>query len=960
MYERQLFELGIIMEPGDIAYHSLRNFRLPLPASIPEAFRTSKILLKSSAFLHLVFYRNVTKRDLSEKNFYQWLYDLSRYLPPIADTARWTVECDPEAPYRSINGTCNSLTNPLAGSTLTTFSRITLPWYYDDIHAIRKGSDLRLLAAPRNIVVYLFRNRNPYEDSVDKLDLSRMPNIASLMFGQIIAHDVAQQIHTQNLFSDDGIQCCDRRNSRVLSPYERNPACIPIEISPRDPDYQAHSIGCVNLLRSETISPFGRTLSAAQQVNHATAYFDLSNVYGGTELDSNNLRTFEGGRLIMNEDNILPEVPDCTSNACYLTGDTRVNETPFLTIFSSLFFRHHNRLCLILSTLNSHWDDERLFQEARRICIAQYQHVILNEFVPSFFGPKATDEVTFDFGEPDPRARATTANEFASCAYRIFHAFVPDNFIMVDRMGNEETITMSDSIRNTTILRTRYEPILQGMMRQRVNLEGFGQEILTKVFKSPERGDMGLDLLAADIQRGRDHGLNSYVKYLEYCGYKNIKTFDDLRVVLDYKIAYHSLRNFRLPLPASIPEAFRTSKILLKSSAFLHLVFYRNVTKRDLSEKNFYQWLYDLSRYLPPIADTARWTVECDPEAPYRSINGTCNSLTNPLAGSTLTTFSRITLPWYYDDIHAIRKGSDLRLLAAPRNIVVYLFRNRNPYEDSVDKLDFSRMPNIASLMFGQIIAHDVAQQIHTQNRGRLIMNEDNILPEVPDCTSNACYLTGDTRVNETPFLTIFSSLFFRHHNRLCLILSTLNSHWDDERLFQEARRICIAQYQHMILNEFVPSFFGPKATDEVTFDFGEPDPRARATTANEFASCAYRIFHAFVPDNFIMVDRMGNEETITMSDSIRNTTMLRTRYEPILQGMMRQRVNLEGFGQEILTKVFKSPERGDMGLDLLAADIQRGRDHGLNSYVKYLEYCGYKNIKTFDDLRVVLDYKVS
>lgn len=254
-------------------------------------------------------------------------------------------------------------------------------------------------------------------------------------------------------------------------------------------------------------------------------------------MDSNNLRTFEGGRLIMNEDNILPEVPDCTSNACYFTGDTRVNETPFLTIFSSLFFRHHNLLCLILSTLNSHWDDERLFQEARRICIAQYQHVIFNEFLPSFFGPKVIDEVTFDTEEPDPRARVTTANEFASCAYRIFHAFVPDNFIMVDRLGNEENITMSDSIRNTTILKTRYEPILQGMMRQRVSLEGFGQEILTKLFKSPERGDMGMDLLAADIQRGRDHGLNSYVKYLEYCGYKNIKTFDDLRVVLDYKVS---------------------------------------------------------------------------------------------------------------------------------------------------------------------------------------------------------------------------------------------------------------------------------------------------------------------------------------------------------------------------------------------------------------------------------------
>ena len=129
-----------------------------------------------------------------------------------------------------------------------------------------------------------------------------------------------------------------------------------------------------------------------------------------------------------------------------MLGDNRVNEQPGLTVFHTVWVREHNRLAKQLAYLSPHWDDERLYQEARKIVIAENQHVTYNEWLPLVLGTDYMAEldilpVTYGYNNNyDPKViiiivisdafifiiqvNPAILNSFAAAAFRFGHSLI--------------------------------------------------------------------------------------------------------------------------------------------------------------------------------------------------------------------------------------------------------------------------------------------------------------------------------------------------------------------------------------------------------------------------------------------------------------------------------------------------------------------------------------------------------
>ena len=95
------------------------------------------------------------------------------------------------------------------------------------------------------------------------------------------------------------------------------------------------------------------------------------------------------------------------------------------------------------------------------------------------------------------------------------------------------------------------------------------------------------------------------------------------------------------------------------------------------------------------------------------------------------------------------------------------------------------------------------------------------------------------------------------------------------------------------------------------------------------------------------------------MSEQFFNPATLKPRgfVDGLLRGMAEQGSQLwdSSFVDDLRNHMFES-SKGRGGLDLVAVNIQRGRDHGLPGYNKYKEICTGEKARDFDDLRKVMD----
>ena len=106
----------------------------------------------------------------------------------------------------------------------------------------------------------------------------------------------------------------------------------------------------------------------------------------------------------------------------------------------TLWLREHNRVASALHYFHPYWTDEKLFQEARRVVIAEIQHITYNEWLPIILGktymernglsPLESRYSSAYFGEGTVLGQfdPSIANEFSTAAFRFGHSLIPSKY----------------------------------------------------------------------------------------------------------------------------------------------------------------------------------------------------------------------------------------------------------------------------------------------------------------------------------------------------------------------------------------------------------------------------------------------------------------------------------------------------------------------------------------------------
>ncbi|GFO02363.1 chorion peroxidase [Plakobranchus ocellatus] len=287
---------------------------------------------------------------------------------------RDTITCNATYPYRSFDGSCNNLNNPTYGQIGAMFRRILDPVYGGDgsgsIPRLNGSSGVQL-PNPRSVSVLIHDPANFIFSMFTQL---------VMQWGQFLDHDM-----TLTPTATNATVCC---YDSLVTSDEVHPdvttggTCFPIIIDEGDRYFDTVTSRCMVFYRSDPVMDSSGT---RQQYNAVTPWIDGSQIYGYTDAMAASLRSMSEGKLLVNtvgDEDFLPSADTSDDSVCFvreegeycfLAGDARVNVFAGLSAFHTIFVRYHNKLCDRLLVLHPEYDDETLFQEARRIVVAVLQ-----------------------------------------------------------------------------------------------------------------------------------------------------------------------------------------------------------------------------------------------------------------------------------------------------------------------------------------------------------------------------------------------------------------------------------------------------------------------------------------------------------------------------------------------------------------------------------------------------------
>jgi len=400
----------------------------------------------------------------------------------------WTQE------YRSIDGTGNNLQNPDWGAAHTALINMSPPRFSDGISA-PTGTNR---PNPRTISNRLFaQNDILINDPTSMSDYT-------WVFGQFIDHDLTL------VFDGDEMAM--------------------IDVPAGDPWFDPMNTGqvVIPMRRSMVMEGTGTDENNPRRFPNAiTAFLDGSAVYGSEQEHADWLRTFSDGKMKISSGNLLPyntvdgeldseidptapHMEDAVglSPKHFVAGDVRVNENPLLVAFHTIFVREHNRLCDELKEKYPDWNDEQLYQYARKMVGGIIQAIVYEEWLPAM-GVRVP---RYEGYKPD--VHPGVSNVFSAAAFRMGHTLLNGNILMMTNDGEpmeDGGMSLREVFFNLEpIQQYGIEPFFKGMgvqVQQRFDSKVV-DDVRNFLFGPPGAG--GLDLVSININRGRERGLADF------------------------------------------------------------------------------------------------------------------------------------------------------------------------------------------------------------------------------------------------------------------------------------------------------------------------------------------------------------------------------------------------------------------------------------------------------------------
>ncbi|KAH3861659.1 peroxidasin homolog pxn-2-like [Dreissena polymorpha] len=455
--------------------------------------------------------------------------------------------------YRTQSGQCNNLDNYDWGLAGVQHKRLLTNAYDNGKWSARRKS---VTGTNRNIVLLpgarKISNAVHATDSDKPLDKASLSS-AFIYFLQFISHDITKTPEGDVPTNTD---CCN----------STNPFCLPIRVEVTDDFFSAGD--CYDAQRSFTVLDCDDTSGFQNQINDITAYIDGSMVYGSSDAELKELRSFIGGYLKTSTANFMPEAEDTEDLACdnvedpdlcFLAGDTRADVHPGLTTFHTVFVREHNRVAAYLGELNADWSDEKIFQETRRIVAAELQRITFNEMLPKVLDSSYVSKYGLSGSYSyNKSVDASVIQEF-TFGYR-FHNLMPAVFHMAELVGSSVGNTASHEQEDVWqspgfLLTDNYrgvDHVLLGLVANGCPfINGLMNDASRNFLFVDENGD-SFDLASINIERGREWGTPAYYLYRQMCGGVTISAWTDLAsthsadVIADLQSVYASPKDVDL------------------------------------------------------------------------------------------------------------------------------------------------------------------------------------------------------------------------------------------------------------------------------------------------------------------------------------------------------------------------------------------------------------------------------